>query len=217
MAYLYRSYGEFVANVALGDLPLTLSASASYADDSYTKSQIGLRSGIDRRYGLDLNWAVNDKLTAYLNGGQDKIDSKQWGSSTYSAPDWKGTVKDAFSTLGTGLTARFSDQVSLDLDYTWAQGNSHTTIDGVNAGEFPAVRSELSSFKADFNYEVTDRMGVVFTWWYERFTSSDWALNGIGPATLPNVLSLGADPYDYSVNYVTIALTYSFGPEAETE
>ncbi len=217
MAYLYRSYGEFVSNVALGDLPLTLSASATYADDSYTKSQVGLRSGIDRRYGIDVNWAINDKLSAYVNGGQDKIDSRQWGSSTFSSPDWKGIVQDAFSTLGTGVTARFSDRLSLGLDYTWAQGNSHTTIKGVNAGDFPAVRSELSSFKADFNYDVTERMGVVFTWWYERFTSSDWALNGIGPATLPNVLSLGADPYNYSVNYATIALQYSFGSPAQGE
>ncbi len=219
MAYLYRSYGEFVANVAIGDLPLTLSASAFYADDSYTKSQIGLRSGIDRRYGLDLNWAINEQLSAYLTGGQDKIDSKQLGSSSYSTPDWKGTVSDAFSTLGGGISARFSDDLSLDLDYTWAQGNSHTSISGVDAGNFPAVRSELSSFKADFNYDVTERLGVVFTWWYERFTSSDWALQGIGPATLPNVLSLGADPYDYSVNYVTIALEYAFGTPAggETE
>jgi MtrB/PioB family decaheme-associated outer membrane protein len=217
MAYLYRSYGEFVSNVALGDLPFTLSASASYADDSYTKSQIGLRSGIDRRYGIDVNWAINDKLSAYVNGGQDKIDSRQWGSSTFSSPDWKGIVQDAFSTLGTGFTARFSDNLSLGLDYTWAQGNSHTTIKGTNAGEFPAVRSELSSFKANFNYDVTERMDVVFTWWYERFTSSDWALQGIGPATLPNVLSLGADPYNYSVNYVTIALQYSFGSPAEGE
>ena len=217
MAYLYRSYGEFVSNVALGDLPLTLSASASYADDSYTKSQIGLRSGIDRRYGIDVNWAINEKLSAYVNGGQDKIDSRQRGSSTFSSPDWKGVVQDAFSTLGTGFVARFSDRLSLGLDYTWAQGNSHTKITGVNAGEFPAVRSELSSFKADFNYDVTERMDVVFTWWYERFTSSDWALNGIGPATLPNVLSLGADPYNYSVNYVTIALQYSFGSPADGE
>jgi MtrB/PioB family decaheme-associated outer membrane protein len=217
MAYLYRSYGELVANVSLGELPLTLSASGFYADDSYTKSRIGLRSGIDRRYGIDLNWAVNDKVSAYVTGGQDKIDSKQWGSSTFSNPDWKGDVEDAFSTMGGGVSARLSDRLGFDLDYTFAQGNSHTTVSGVNAGSFPAVRSELSSVRADFEFDVTERMGVELTWWYERFTSSDWALQGIGPATLPNVLSLGADPYDYSVSYVTIAVTYLFGALPETE
>ena len=35
MAYLYRSYGEVVVNVAFGSLPLTLGANGYYGDDSY--------------------------------------------------------------------------------------------------------------------------------------------------------------------------------------
>ena len=38
--------------MALGSLPLTLSANGYYADDSYTKSEIGLRSGINYRSAL---------------------------------------------------------------------------------------------------------------------------------------------------------------------
>jgi MtrB/PioB family decaheme-associated outer membrane protein len=210
MAYLYRGYGDFVANVALGDLPLTLSANAFYADDSYTKSPIGLRSGISRRYAIDLNWAINEKFSAYVTGGQDKITSKQYGSSSYASADWTGLVRDSFDTVGAGLNARFSDRLKLDLAYTYAQGDSRTTIKGVAAGDFPSVTSDLNSFKADFTYDLTDRLGLVLTWWYERFNSDDWALDGIGPATLPNVLSLGADPYNYSVSYVTASVRYSF-------
>ena len=79
MAYLFRNYGELVANVGLWKLPVTLGASAFYADDDYTKSQIGLRSGKTTRYGIDLNWAINDKLSAYVSGGQDKIElAAEW-------------------------------------------------------------------------------------------------------------------------------------------
>ena len=215
MAYLFRNYGELVANVGLWKLPVTLGASAFYADDDYTKSQIGLRSGKTTRYGIDLNWAINDKLSAYVSGGQDKISSLQNGSSTFSSPDWKGDVDDDFDTVGAGFAARFSDDLSLVLGYTYAQGDSKTSIRGVNAGGFPTVRSQLTGFKADFNYDVTDRLGVVFSWWYERFTSEDWALQGIGPATLPGVLSLGADPYNYRVNYATVSLRYAFGESAQ--
>jgi MtrB/PioB family decaheme-associated outer membrane protein len=215
MAYLFRNYGELVANVGLGKLPVTLGASAYYTDDDYTKSQIGLRSGKTTRYGIDLNWAINDTLSAYVTGGQDKISSLQNGSSTYSSPDWKGDVDDDFDTVGAGFTARFSDDLSLVLGYTYAQGDSKTSIRGVNAGAFPTVRSELTSFKADFNYDVTDRLGVVLSWWYERFTSEDWALDGIGPATLPSVLALGAEPYNYRVNYATVSLRYAFGQSAQ--
>jgi MtrB/PioB family decaheme-associated outer membrane protein len=215
MAYLYRNYGELVANLGVWTLPLTLGASAYYADDSYSRSQIGLRSGTTERYGIDLNWAINDKLSAYVNGGQDKISSLQNGSSTFSSPDWKGDVDDRFDTVGAGFTARFSDDLALDLGYTYAEGESRTTIKGVNAGAFPMVRSQLASFKADFTYDLTDRLGFAVTWWYERFTSEDWALEGIGPATLPTILSLGADPYNYRVNYATVSMRYSFGTPAQ--
>ncbi len=47
--------------------------------DSYTKSQIGLRSGLTNRYALDLNWAINEKFSAYLNGGQEQINSQAGG------------------------------------------------------------------------------------------------------------------------------------------
>jgi MtrB/PioB family decaheme-associated outer membrane protein len=212
MADLYRGYGELITNVAVGDLPLTLSGNVYYADDSYDKSQIGLTSGITLRYGADVNWAINDKMSAYVNGGQERISSKQSGSSTFSSPDWKGLVDDDFYTLGAGFTAQFSEDLKLELDYTYAKGNSHTQIKGTNAGDFPAVRSDLNSFKAGFTYDLTERLDVVLTWWHERFDSNDWAIQGIGPATLPNVLSLGADPYNYSVDYVTASVRYYFGP-----
>ncbi len=211
MAYRFRQYGELTANLALGSLPLTLSGTAYYADDGYTKSQIGLTSGLYERYALDLNWVINDKFTAYVNGGWDRNDTEQWGSSTFSSRDWKGTVNDEFTTFGAGLNARLTDKLTLDLGYTYASGDSHTDITGTNAGNFPDVSSTLNSFKADLTYGVSDRLDVLFTWWYENLDSRDWALQGIGPATLPTILSLGADPYNYSVNYVTLSARYSFG------
>jgi len=212
MAYRYRSYGELLANVALGKLPLTLNASAFYADDSYTQSDLGLIAGIDRRYAADLTWTVSETITAYVNGGQEKIDSRSLGSSTFSTADWQGQVQDEFTTYGGGLTARFGEDVRLDLNYTRAEGDSNTTITGVSAGAFPSVSSTLDSFEADFTYGLTDRMDVVFTWRHERFDSEDWAISGIEPATLNTILSLGADPYNYNVNYVTAAVRYYFGP-----
>ncbi|MFO1408149.1 MAG: MtrB/PioB family decaheme-associated outer membrane protein [Steroidobacteraceae bacterium] len=211
MAYRFRQYGELVANLALGSLPLTLSGTAYYADDGYDKSQVGLISGLYQRFALDLNWTVNDKVTAYVNGGFDTNDTEQWGASTFSFRDWKGSVDDTFTTIGAGVSAKLMDKLALDIGYTWAQGDSRTQIKGTNEGRFPKVTSDLNSLKADLTYEVSDKLDVLFTWWYENLDSKDWALQGIGPATLPNVLALGADPYNYSVNYVTLSARYSFG------
>ena len=217
MAYRYRTYGDFLANLALGKLPLTLSANAFYGDDSYLQSDLGVISGLDRRYGVDLTWAVNEKVSAYVTAGRDEVSSKTRGSSTFSTSDWRGDVNDAYQTYGAGVRARFTDKLDANLDYTYGDGQSDTTIVGTAAGAFPTVSSKLNSLKAALTYAYSDRMDFVFGWRYEKLKSNDWAIQGIGPATLPTVLSLGIDPYNYDLNYVTATVRYSFGPSKAEE
>jgi hypothetical protein len=45
--------------------------------------------------------------------------------------------------------------------------------------------------------------------WYERFDLKDWAL--VSQTTLPTILTLGAQPYDYDVYAVGIGVRYRFG------
>jgi MtrB/PioB family decaheme-associated outer membrane protein len=209
-AYRYRSYGELLANVAVGSLPLSLGASVFYGDDSYMQSDIGLLSGLDRRYGVDLNWTVSEKIAAYATLGREKIDSTSRGSSTFGAPDWTGKVRDDFETYGAGVNAQFTDRIALSLDYTYGAGNSRTNIIGASGGTFPVIKSEMSSFKAGVTYGFNDRTDLMLNWWYETLSSSDWAYTA-QPAALPTVLGLGVDPYNYDVNYVTLSLRYRFG------
>jgi MtrB/PioB family decaheme-associated outer membrane protein len=211
MAYLYRSYGEMLVDVAVGTLPLTLGASAFYGDDSYNFSTLGIGSGLDRRWGVDLTWAVNDKVSAWLSGGQERIDVRSQGSSVFAEPDWRAIVEDDFTTYGGGFRWQFADDVRLEATYTHAEGESDTVLRGVSAGAFPTVESDWDSLRADFLYGLTDRLDLVLAWQHERYSSDDWAIAGIGPATLPTVLSLGAEPYDYNVNFVSVSVRYYFG------
>ncbi len=217
LAYRYRSYGELLANLALGPLPLTLSANAFYADDSYLQSDLGLVSGLDRRYGLDLTWAINDKVSAYASGGKEKIASKTRGSSTFSSADWRGRMSDDYETWGAGVHARVADKLNLSLDYSYGKGDSNTAIDGVSAGAFPAVTSKLDTLRADATWTLTKRTDLVFSWWHEKLKTSDWAIQGIEPSTLPTVLALGYDPYNYNVDYVTASVRYYFKPRGGDE
>jgi MtrB/PioB family decaheme-associated outer membrane protein len=209
-AYRYRAYGELLANVAVASLPLSLSASVHYGDDSYLQSDLGLVSGLDRRYGVDLNWTVNQNITAYATLGREKIDSTTRGSSTFTAADWTGNVQDDFETYGAGVNAQFTDKINVSLDYTYGAGNSRTNITGTGSGTFPVVTSELSSFKAGVTYGFSERTDLMLTWWYETLNSSDWSYESL-PAAMPTVLGLGVDPYNYDVNYVTLSMRYRFG------
>jgi MtrB/PioB family decaheme-associated outer membrane protein len=211
MAYLYRSYGEALANLSFGSLPITLGANAFYGDDSYTLSTIGATTGLDRRYGVDLSWTLSDKASVYASAGEEKIDAKRQGSQAFGQSDWRYVLEDNFETYGVGLRARPIEKLAVDLDYTYAKGTSRTDLVGVNGGSFPANRSEFSTLQADVTYAMSERIDLALTWRYESFESSDWALQGVDPATLGNVLALGADPYDYDVNYVGASVRYYFG------
>ena len=212
MAYRYRGYGEVMADFALPNLPLSFSVSGFYADDSYNKTVVGVLSGIDRRYALDMAWAVSEKISAYATFGEERIDSKTSGSSVFGAPDWRADVSDDFQTYGAGVRAQLSEKLSVDVNYTNADGDSDTRLLGVAAGDFPTVESRLDSLRADVSYALSERMDLGLVWLYEKYDSEDWALGGIEPATLPTILALGADPYEYEVNYVGATLRYYFGP-----
>jgi opacity protein-like surface antigen len=193
-------------------LPLSLGASVFYGDDSYNLSTIGATSGLDRRYGVDLTWAMNDKVSLYASAGEEKIDARRQGSQAFGQPDWRFVLEDNFETYGAGLRARPLEKLGLDLDYTYAKGTSRTELVGVNGGSFPVNESEFATLTADVSWAMSERVDLALTWRYESFDSSDWAIEGIEPATVGTVLALGADPYDYSVNYVGASVRYYFGP-----
>jgi MtrB/PioB family decaheme-associated outer membrane protein len=218
-AYRYRAYGELLADVAVGSLPVALGMSVYYGDDSYLQSELGLVAGLNRRFGVDLNWTVNEKISAYASATREKIDSKTKNSSVFGWPDWRGVVQDDYETYGAGVTARLTDKFRINLDYTFGDGETHQTIYGAGAGNFPAADSQLSSLKADVSYGLSPRADLVFSWWYESLETRDWQFQS-EPAVLPTLLGLGVDPYNYDVNYVTLSLRYRFGaavPPAEEE
>ncbi len=209
-AYRYRAYGELLANVAVGSLPVSLGLSTYYGDDSYLQSDLGLVSGLDRRYGIDVNWAVSEKLSAYGSLTREKIDSKTKNSSVFDASDWTGRMQDDYETYGAGIIARVSDRLRVNLDYTFTDGKQRAVVSGVGGGRFPPVTTQLSSLAADVSYGFTPRADVVLTWRYEKLETEDWSFRA-DPVVLPTLLGLGVDPYNYDVNYVTLSLRYRFG------
>jgi hypothetical protein len=58
---------------------------------------------------------------------------------------------------------------------------------------------------------------VHFRYTREQYNSNDWALNGVGPATVPNLLALGVQPYHDSVNVFGLTARYQFGREGSAQ
>jgi MtrB/PioB family decaheme-associated outer membrane protein len=214
LAYRYRDFLELRGTLALPDTPVTLGAEIYYASDDYTESSLGLRKHDDRRYAADVSWAVADQASVYLQGGYEDVALRVFSSATLGAADWSSQHRDRFRTLGAGcrlggLAGRFG----VNASFTYAKGSGGVDVAATlpGASAYPALKDELKRLHIDLDYRLSDALDLRLAVRYEDFASSDWALQGVEPATVPTVLTLGADPYDYDGYVTTLSVRYSFG------
>jgi MtrB/PioB family decaheme-associated outer membrane protein len=209
LAYRYREFGELNATATVPEKPISFAATAFYAEDSYTKSLIGLRESTDMRLAGDVSWSATDKVALYLHAGYQEIESDQVGSEAFGIPDWQALHQDEFTTFGLGFSAaELTENVDLTFDYTRADGNTAISVDG---GGFPDLESTLDSVRLELSWQSSERMEWSAELRYESFSTEDWAIAGLEPTTLPTILTFGADPYDYDVFLIGLGFRYHVG------
>ena len=212
LAYRYRSYGELIASITPVDSPVSFSTTVLYADDRYNKSQLGMTDSEELRATADVSWAVSDNSSIYLMVGLEEIDALQLGSEQFNVWDWSARHDDSFNHIGAGFRWRQAEG-KYDLRFDYNRGDGKTTIDvlSLSGGQsrLPDLTSTLDSARVEAVYRWTERLEGTLDLRYEQFTMDDYAL--VSPTTLPTVLTLGAQPYDYDVWALGIGVRYSFG------
>ena len=214
LAYRYREFGEVLIDGSLADGRLGFSLTGIANDDSYSESQLGLISGDELSVTGDLNWTISDRSSVYLHAGVDSIESVQFGSELGSGNDWQAFNEDEFVTVGGGLRFRqLGEKVDLELDFARSNGTSEIAIDSAAGGNsrFPDLETTLDYVDAKLSYAYSDSLVLSFRARLQRFEAEDWALEGVEPATIPTVLSLGAQPYDDEIVIIGIGFSYSAG------
>jgi len=215
-----RDYAE--ARLAWSPWKLAIALEGAYAFDAYRLSALGLQSGRDYRYAGTVSWAVLENVTIYVAGSYQNIATEQASQEYYptTANDWSVSHEDEFTTTGGGIVWKdVAGKVDVAVDYTWAksQGRIDTVaVPASSAGAFPKLQTELNSLRVSATYPVSERLSVGVAWTWEDYSSSDWQIGGVEPATVTNLLSMSPDPYDYSVNVIGLSFSYRFGgPKAE--
>ncbi len=214
LAYRYRQFGTLTVSASLPERPVSLTLNALYANDDYRKSQLGLIEADDLRFAADLSWSISDTASMYLNAGIESIESQQAGSEQFSTPDWRAMNSDDFYTAGVGFrVSQLADKFDLQFDYVRSQGTSEIDVSSASGGlsRFPDLESTLDSLRVRLSYRVSERLEFALRLRYQSFEAEDWGLEGVGPATIPMVLTLGADPYDYDVFIVGLGFRYLIG------
>jgi MtrB/PioB family decaheme-associated outer membrane protein len=217
LAYRYRRFAEVSVAASGIEKPVSLSVTSLYADDDYTKSPLGLLDGEDLRISGDLSYTLAENRHLYLQAGYEDIQSTQAGSERFSLPDWRADNSDSFRTVGAGLKlARLRNAVDVTMDYTRSAGNTEIALATAagDADSLPDLASTLDSFRMRLSWRKTARMTLYLSARYERFVVDDWALQGVQADTVPVILTLGAEPYDYHRMLIGIGIRYRAGDPA---
>ncbi len=199
MAFRFREFYDLRVNWSPAGLPVSLNARALLADDSYSRSELGLTDGEEESYALDFNWFITEQASLFLNAGVDDIASTQLGSEAGGNPDWLATNDDNFTSLGAGLNIRnIADKIDLRLSALRSRGESRIAIDSALSGDdrFPDLENELDRVRVEVLYRRSDALDLTFNASYQRFRAADWALQGVTPNAVPLLFSLGAEPYN---------------------
>jgi MtrB/PioB family decaheme-associated outer membrane protein len=214
LAYRYREFGELAATVSMRDKPFSIGITAFVADDDYSRSRLGMTMSEEQRVAVDISWAISENASTYLRMGQETIDAEQLGSELGGTADWQAQHEDSFSHVGAGILWRPVDsKFDLKLDYTRGDGETDILVSSQSGGEskLPDLTSTLDSLRLEARYSWSDRWETTVNVRYEKFSADDWALQDVGPDTLPAVLTLGAEPYNYDVWAVGIGFRYRVG------
>ena len=217
IAYRYRDFAQLDARVNWPGRPISIGGQAFYASEDYTESPLGLRKNDDRRFAADVTWDINEHTSLYVQGGYEDQDLAIRGSETFSAVDWTSQHHDRFQSIDAGV--KYADperrfDTSLSLRYARGTGDIDVMSDFSGSGAYPALKTDLKGAELQVGYRLNQAIDLRLTARYEDYSSDDWALQGVEPATLPTVLTLGADPDNYNVYLVTVSMRYSFGRAA---
>lgn len=214
LAYRYRRFGEMTAFVSLPESPVSITLTGLFADDDYTKSRLGLTSGDDFRLAADLSWAVSESAAVYFSGGYENLEATQSGSESFGIEDWRAENSDDFYTAAAGVRMRqMAGNFDLQLDYTRSYGSSEIILDSASTGlsRFPDLESTFDYLRLRLDYDRSERTQWGLDVRYQRFVAEDWALEGVGPATIPVILTMGAQPYDENALIVGLSFRYRMG------
>lgn len=203
----------------------TLGAAIDYARDDYNKSELGLvgsRIGsisLDAVYATSPLWSIYGSVTRETLRSDQNGHSFSGGGSQLSQAfdptrDWFVDHRDRVNSFAAGYKRSMADD-RLDFGFDYLYSRTHSDLkfavgSSLLTAPLPSTVSELNSVDISGTYKFRSNWSMRMDLWYERFHSTDWAVDGITENTLANVILLGEDSPDYHVYVVSLSLIYRF-------
>ncbi|MGA9335592.1 MAG: MtrB/PioB family decaheme-associated outer membrane protein [Rudaea sp.] len=180
--------------------------------DTYTDSPIGLTGDSDHNATLDANWRPREKIRLDAFATREFIRYNQAGSQSFSVPDWYGSSRAIVDTFG--FSSQWRDlfaHVDAGASYSFSYSRDAIAVaTGTATVPFPKNTVNYGAAKLWSRYRINTRTSVRFDYAFERLSTADWALDGVEPDTVSNVLALGINSPRYRVNLFRATFQYVF-------
>jgi hypothetical protein len=72
------------------------------------------------------------------------------------------------------------------------------------------LKTNLRDASISLNYRATRQWGFSLQLEHERYSSSDWQIDGLGNDGISAILTLGPQSPDYSITVLRLLASYSF-------
>ena len=181
------------------------------SEDRYQQSILGLMESNEDSLSLDLGYALKANLSLHAFATRETYDSDISGAANPTATAWIANTKDRFTTLGFGMSGKLSDDLDIRVDYISSDSRGSIATDS-GAGEppFPDLKTNLRNATISLNYRATRKWGLSLQAEHERYSSSDWQIDGLGNDGISAILTLGPQSPNYSITVLRLLANYTF-------
>jgi MtrB/PioB family decaheme-associated outer membrane protein len=188
---------------------ISLGVTGEVCWDYFTRSTLGLLEAQEATWTGDAAFVLTDTTSASLYLNHQQIHSYQAdGPQLPVVPVWYATNLDRIDTGGVNFRHRASGKLDLSAGYTVSRSTGAVSVWNTSPA-FPQLFTRLDSARLSADYRLKRHLSVHFSYWYEKFQSRNWTVDGVAPATIPNLLSLAPGPPSYSLDVITLSASYN--------
>jgi MtrB/PioB family decaheme-associated outer membrane protein len=220
---------------------LSFSASIAAGKDDYIASEFGLRDNQHRVYSFGADVSPIDTVRAGMSYSFENYDalsrSRQWSPTTGNVErddpsrNWATDSSDRVHSVIAELEVlQIADRFDLAVfaDYNRARGTyqyltgpvpnrtlpEEVIIDSTlpTPARLPEQRNELFRSNVDLTYAFSERWGLGTSFWYERYSVSDFSLDAesLPRTAIPGAVLLGYRYLPYTARTFWVRAIYKF-------
>ena len=155
----------------------------------YPDSALGLQHAAMRGWNVDFAYALGHASASASYG----VDRRRSTTNGRAASEWRYDTRDTVATAAARLDFRVPQwRIDVTLDGVLSDGlGAYATMFEAALSHFPDLVSRHRSFDLRVRHRLKNGVAVVAGIYLERYRARDWAIDGIAPTNIPNVLAAG--------------------------